>query len=553
MDLRPYQADASDKTDIAWSKGSKNVVVVLPTGGGKSLLSGHKVKQQNGASCIVAHREELTSQMALAVARCGVRHRIIGNSDLVKTIVQDQMTELGKTLFDPNAPVAVAGVDTLIRRKEQLKAWLPQVGLWVMDEAHHVLRENKWGEAVRMFPNARGFGVTATPERSDGKGIGSSASGYFDEMVVGPSMRWLIENNYLCDYIYNGQCHIYCPPNDLDLSKVDVSDKTGEYVQPQLKKAVRDSHIVGDIVKHYLQIARGRLGVVFATDLETAADITANFQQHGVRAEFVSGKTPGAQRSELIRRFRRRDLDVLVNVDLFGEGFDLPALEVVMFARPTKSYALYCQMFGRALRWLQGKLHAVIIDHVNNVLRHGLPDAPRTWSLGDRQKKAKNGSADDDIKLKICAECTRPYERVLIACPYCGSVPVPGNRSSPLFVDGDLTQLDIHAIEHLKSKIEHVDQDFTPVMQAMKHAGAPPVAIAGAKKQHDARREAQQALRTSMAWWAGHQEKLGRTIQESYKRFYLTFGVDVMSAQSLGKPEAIELADKINNYLARTV
>jgi superfamily II DNA or RNA helicase len=554
MQLRPYQEKASIETDAAWNDGARNAIAVMPTGAGKSLFSAAKAKQNTtSGTCVIAHREELTSQMALALARCEVKHRVIGPTKLVKTIVQDQLAEIGTSYFDPNAPVAVAGIDTLIRRKEQLAHWLPQVGLWIMDEAHHVLRENKWGEGVQMFPNARGLGVTATPMRADRKGLGSHAMGVFDAMVLGPTMRELINQKYLCDYMHEGQCHIYCPPSDVDLTRVDVSATTGDFVQPQLKQAVRESHIVGDIVEHYLRLARGKLGVVFATDLETASDIAARFKTAGVRAEAISGKTPHAVRVDLVRRFRRREVEVLVNVDLFGEGFDLPALEVVIFARPTQSYGLYVQMFGRVLRPAPGKLFGMVIDHVGNVLRHGgPPDIPRVWTLdnlSDRRPRAAHD--DDEIPLRPCANCTRPYERFLSACPYCGHQPVPADRSAPEFVDGNLMQIDPAWIMRMHGEVRRIDGDFNDVAQAMRRAGAPEAAVRGAMKQHELRRDAQGALRASIAWWAGHQKSLGRSDEESYGRFYHSFGIDVLSAQTLGRPEAIALADRINQYIGR--
>jgi len=285
-----------------------------------------------------------------------------------------------------------------------------------------------------MFPQARWLFPTATPLRADGKGLGRHADGLVDVMVLAPSMRDIINMGYLTDY------RIFAPPSDLDLTQVALSQATGDYNADQLRKAVHKSHITGDVVAHYLKLASGKLGVTFAVDVEAATEIAAAFRAAGVPAEVVSAKTPDALRSQILRRFKAREILQLVNVDLFGEGFDHPPIEVVSFARPTESFALFCQQFGRALRLMLSKraatVHAhltdeqrraaiaasekpvaYIIDHVNNVLRHGLPDARREWSL-DRRERRSNGKSDA-IPMRVCVnpECIQPYERIYKCCP----------------------------------------------------------------------------------------------------------------------------------------
>jgi superfamily II DNA or RNA helicase len=245
------------------------------------------------------------------------------------------MAEYGRSYYDTTATVAVAGVQTLVRRGEMLGHWLGGVSLVVQDESHHLLSGNIWGKAANMFPNAKFLGVTATPCRADGKGLGAVADGIFEKMVIGPDMRTLIGMGYLTDY------RIFAPPSDLDLSNVKIGAE-GDYTRPGLKKAIEKSHITGDVVKHYKRIADGKLGITFAVDVETASNIAAQFNAAGVPAEVLSAKTPDLMRHQVIQRFKNREILQLVNVDLFGEGFDLPALEVVSMARPTESFALYC-------------------------------------------------------------------------------------------------------------------------------------------------------------------------------------------------------------------
>lgn len=547
MQLRPYQQQAKDELYAAWADpGIRNVCVVKPTGAGKTVFFSSVLHDHGGASCAIAHRQELVGQMSLALAREGVRHKIIGPNKIIKFIINEQLRELGTSFYDPNSRCAVAGVDTIIRRGKQLEGWLNQVTLWITDEVHHLLRDNKWGKAVELMPNARGLGVTATPVRADGKGLGRHADGVMDVLIEGPPMRWLIENGYLTDY------RIFAPPSDIDLGDVTVG-KDGDFNQKKLKKAAQRSHIVGDVVTHYLRIAPGKLGVVFATDVETATEISAKFNAAGVPAEVVSAKTPDTIRQEIIRRFRVGQLKILVNVDLFGEGFDLPAIEVVIMARPTQSYALYSQQFGRSLRPMEGKTEAIIIDHVGNVVRHGLPDKERMWTLDAREGSPRAKNPDDEIPLRYCVKCTQPYERTYRMCPYCGHYPVPAGRDKPEYVDGDLLELSPEVLMQMRLDIERVDEVPERVGERMRFAGAPEIAARGAVNKIKLRQEAQRALRESISWWAGVHRQKGRTDSESYRLFYHQFGIDVLSAQTLGRPDALTLADKINQTIGRYV
>jgi DNA repair protein RadD len=284
--LRPYQARARAEILEAWDSGHNNVLSVLPTGAGKTVLFSDIIRGHVGASCAIAHRQELVSQISLALARDKVRHRIIGPKSIVKLCVNLHMMEVGASYYDPSSICAVAGVDTLVRRGGELVDWLNSVTLCVQDEAHHVLKANKWGTAFGMFPNAKGLGVTATPLRADGRGLGRHVDGLFDTMVEGPGMRDLIDMKYLTEY------RVFAPPSDFVRPGADEVGTTGDISQAKNTAAVRKSHIVGDVVAHYLRIAPGKLGVTFTESVETAGDIAARFNAAGVPAAVVSAKTP---------------------------------------------------------------------------------------------------------------------------------------------------------------------------------------------------------------------------------------------------------------------
>ena len=561
--LRGFQTKLESNVYTAWAAGAVNVMPVAATGSGKTVVLSKLLYDEPGASIAIAHRQELVSQISIALARNGVRHRVVGakkGSSLVRVITALQVAELGYSYLDPTAKTGVGGVDTIIRMPAE--PWFQQIRLSVQDEGHHVLKENKWGKAALMFPNARGLFPTATPQRADGKGLGRHADGLVDAMVLAPSMREIINMGYLTDY------RIFAPPSDLDLANVQISQATGDFNADQVRKAVHRSSITGDIVQHYLRLAAGKLGVTFAVDVEAAGETAAAFRAQGVPAEVVSAKTPDTLRAAILRRFKNREILQLVNVDLFGEGFDLPAIEVVSFGRPTESFALYSQQFGRTLRLMieqyfsdhwdsysiserlaiiaaSQKPIGIIIDHVGNVLRHGLPDGRREWSLDRRERRGSKKS--DAIPIRICAnaDCLQPYERIFKCCPFCGFYPEPPARNGPEYVDGDLTELDFETLQALRGDIARIDGDF------YAPAGLDMIAQLGARKNHINRQTAQQALRNAIAWWAGTEASRGYKESESYRRFYFRFGIDVANAQLLGAREAAELANNINNELSK--
>lgn len=522
--LRDYQAKGEIDIMEAWAR-YRHVLYVSPTGSGKTVLFSHLLSKYAGASCAIAHRQELVSQMSLALARCGVRHGIIAPKKVAKNIVSIHMEELGRSYFEPSSRVKVAGVDTLIKMPPT-EPWLAQVGMVIQDEAHHVLKANKWGRAFELFPHARSLGVTATPCRADGKGLGSHAAGLFETMIEGPSMGSLIERGYLTDY------RIFAPPTkNLNLDAVPIS-AGGDFSPKPLAEAVHGSQIVGDVVQHYLKHAAGKLGVTFAVDIDSACEIAAAFRKAGVPAEVVTSETPDHLRISILRRFRKREVMQLVNVDLFGEGFDLPAIEVVSFARPTQSFALYVQQFGRALRIMEGKHFAIIIDHVGNIERHRLPDAVRQWSLDGTKARLQDGV----MPVRVCVGCTQVFERFHKRCPYCGFYPEPPARSLPEQVDGDLAELDAEALARLRQAVSVVD--LPPMMATDARSGA----IRNAQIE---RQRVQSELRYTLSLWGGWRTQQGDDISTAQRRFFHTFGVDVLSAQALGAREAGELREKI--------
>lgn len=523
----------ADQTELvaAGENATGNVILVAPTGFGKTVVMGELASRQSAPAVAIAHRHELVSQISRAIAQFQVPHNIIASKNTVNFCIQQHVRLFGRSYYNPRAPFTVAGVDTLNSRADSLRQWANMIRLWMIDECHHVLTGNKWGKATEMFPNARGVGFTATPIRADRKSLARAQGGVFDAMVVGPNMRELIERGSLCDY------RVFCPSQSIDRANIKVG-ASGDFSGASLRQEAHKSQIVGDIVKHYQRIAPGKRGITFVVDVEQATETAQAFRDAGVPAECVSAKTPDAVRDAVFQKFVNGSVLQLVNVDLFGEGVDVPAVEVVSMGRPTESYGLYVQQFGRALRTIKGKTHGTIIDHVGNVVRHGLPDAARNWTLLS-DERGKRGQRDPNVMpVTTCTECFMAYEAVTPTCPFCGHRPEPEGRTRPEFVDGDLIELDPATLRAMRGEIEAVD-------------GPPPsdgrdVVGASINKNHRLRQEAQAELRHAIAMWAGVQRDLGRSDSEIYRRFYHTFGTDVMSAQTLGRPAANKLKEQIN-------
>lgn len=538
MELRNYQKKLISETYAIWNRGVKNVLIQLATGGGKTVLFSKILADHNDYAIAIAHRVELISQISLTLAKHGIKHQIYAQPASIREIISLHIKELGASFYDARSPIIVAGIDTLLRM-DKCSQIFKRITLVIQDEGHHALKKNKWGKAADLFPNARGLYLTATPIRADGSGLGRAYDGLIDEMITGPTIRELINMGYLCDY------EVKCPPNNIDLSTVEVSSATGDFNQHQLRNAVHKSRIVGDIVQHYLKFAQGKLGITFAVDIESATEIALNFKTCGVKAEVVSSKTPVLIRADIMRRFRNREILQIVNVDILGEGVDVPAVEVVSLGRPTESFSLFSQQVGRAMRPSPGKQKALILDHVNNFIRHNSPERAATfWTLARRDKRAKSQDAGV-IPLTVCRnpECVATYERIKPVCPHCGTRPIPKPKGIPEYVDGDLMELSQEFMDKMLAQIYKIKSE-PPVLSHLN-----PIAQAGARKKHNEKQKALVELCDKIALWAGYYRSLGQDKSEISKRFYFTFGIDILSAQVLSRPEAEKLIEKVQKAI----
>lgn len=554
--LRDFQADIVNGIYQSWQDGAHALMPVAPTGSGKTVIFCKVVGDYNAPTVAIAHRQELVSQAALAFNRERVPHAIIAPKKVLQQIVALEWEEHGYSCYNSRAPARVAGVDTL-RNHDVNDRWLSQVQLGIVDEGHHVLRENKWGKEVARFPNARWLFPTAHAHRADNQGLGREADGYTDRLVLGPHGRELINRGFLTDY------DIYHIGSDIEFDKVPIGP-SGEYNMPKLRAATHSSNrIVGDVVKTYMKYAAGKMGVTFAVDKEEAVKLRHAYVAAGIVAEVITDETPIGIRSVLMRKFRARQILQLVSVDCLGEGVDVPAIEVVSFVRKTASWQLMCQQFGRALRvmvepayWAHwgtysdaerlaiiaasAKPKAIILDHVGNIVWHakfrGLPDSRQSYSLA---RGERNTRKSDAMPLRTCLDCKKVYEAFLLLCPYCGCVPVVSDRSTPEQVEGDLVLLDPEVAKAMRGEIDRVMGEPHPP------ARVEPYVAQAIARRHNERYRGQLSLRHAMMVWGGWQKHLGLQDREAQKLFFIRFGTDVMSAQTLGVTEAMALETRI--------
>lgn len=405
--LRPYQEAIITETRTAL-RTNDNVLIQLPTGGGKTALGATMIgsaAEKGHRAFFSVHRKELIDQTVETFGVAGVPHGVIAPG------------------YDPRPleRVQIVSIDTLKHRLDRVAP--PGFMLW--DEAHHTAAAG-WKKVKAAYPKAKHVGLTATPERLDGKGL----DGQFSHMVRGPSTAWLIEHGFLCAY------RAFAPSTP-DLSGVHSS--MGDFAKGEASAAMDKPTITGDAIRTYQRLARGKSAVAFCVSVQHSQHVAASFREAGVVAWHLDGDTPKGERAEAIRAFRNGDIRVLSNVDLFGEGFDLPSLEASILLRPTKSLSLYLQQVGRALRPSPGKPYALILDHAGNILRHGLPDEEREWYLEGRAQRPKKDAGASGIRQ--CPKCYHVHP-VAPSCPSCGHTYDSAAREVEE-VDGELAEVDV--------------------------------------------------------------------------------------------------------------
>ena len=385
--LRPYQQQLIDDVGYEYSEGRRRVCAVAPCGAGKTIMTAWMARGTalSGRRAIfMVHRQELIEQTSATFTAMGIRHGLIAAG----------------AAKEYDLPVQIASVQTLIHRLSQVQA----PDLLICDECHHIVA-NTYRKIVDQFSSSYVLGVTATPERIGGQGLGE----IFQSLVLGPSAADLIAAGNLTKYDY------YAPPTKFDPAAAHV--RFGEYVKNDLLSQMDDADVIGDIVTNYKNLADGKRAICYCINRAHSEHVAASFRAAGIPALHIDGETHKAVRARAIEDFRTGRLQILCNAELLGEGFDVPAMEAVILARPTASLTLYIQQSMRPLRPDPNnpEKRAVIIDHVGNVFRHGMPDEEREWSLETKKRKPRATA------IKVCPACYTAVPSTARTCP-CGHV-----------------------------------------------------------------------------------------------------------------------------------
>jgi DNA repair protein RadD len=386
MDLRPYQVEAIEKTR-AELRHVRRVVIVCPTGGGKTVIAAQIIKAAYAKGKRVlffAHRRELLKQSMRKLIEAGIPECDVGMM-------------MGMDTVRAYAPVVVASIQTWIRR-----APVP-ADLVFEDECHHATSDS-YKKVGAAYAGKVILGLTATPYLANGDGLGDA----FDRLVVVCQPRELMEQGFLCGF------RVFAGAERPDLSGIRTA--MGEFDQAQTEVAMDKRELTGGIVQNWQRLAGGRPTFCFAVSVAHSLHIVEAFNEAGIRAEHIDMDTPAHVRDSVFDRLARGDVQVLSNVGICTEGTDVPAAKCCILARPTKSVGLYLQMAGRVLRpW--GGQDAVILDHADNVRRLGFPDADRAFTLA---KRPKNRDACAEL-AKQCSGCGAVVPLAVRACPECGA------------------------------------------------------------------------------------------------------------------------------------
>lgn len=372
--LRNYQKKLISNLKQSLLSGNHNVVVQSPAGSGKTVTMAAIAKSatdKHNNVLFIVHRREIVEQVKQTFKAYGV--------DM--------------------ALCYVGMVQTVTRRLEKLDK--PQ--LILVDECHHALAKS-YTRIFEYFEQANVVGFTATPIRLSGQGL----SKVFDDLILGPQIDWLIDNNFLAPYEYYSVKLI----DDKKLKK----NSTGDFSSKSMDSASKNI-IYGDVIKTYKRVASNTKTIIYTHNVESSIKVAKEFNEAGFKALQVDGKTPKDKRKQAMDDFRSDKITILVNAELYGEGVDVPDCQTVVMLRPTESLSLFIQQSMRCMRYKPNK-KATIIDHVANYTRFGLPDTPRTWSLEGRDKKKK--ASGSDVPIRTCPHCFAVISAAYSTCPICG-------------------------------------------------------------------------------------------------------------------------------------
>lgn len=386
--LKEHQIEVKGKIFDAWDKYD-SVMLQMPTGTGKTylftsivndLLAAYKEAHHDIHILVVAHRMELLDQISATLSRFGIAHGFIQGA---------REQHLWKR-------VQVASIMSLLTEKNYYNTLRQKFDYIIVDEAHHSLADT-YIKLFELFPDAKKLGVTATPWRLNHE----SFLKLYQALIVSPQISWFINNNLLADFDYVS----IKPDSDIQrlVDRSEVVD-TGDFSNSDLDNTFNTQRIRSKLYESYKRFANGKKGIVYAINKLHASKIAELYCSHGINAVAIDCDTPKEERQEMIAQFKSGMIAVLVNVEIFTEGFDCPDVSFIQLARPTKSLALYLQQVGRGLRMVEGKKKTIIIDNVGLYNYFGLPDANRKWLYhfnGHDDVEQTSNSPKDSLTLKV--------------------------------------------------------------------------------------------------------------------------------------------------------
>jgi superfamily II DNA or RNA helicase len=403
MNLRPYQQQLITDIRLQYQLGHRKVLAVLPTGGGKTVCFSYIAEQaakKGNRVLVLVHRQELLDQASRSMT---VPHGRIS---------------AGKAM-DLSHVVQVASVQTVARRLHLLPRDFFQ--LLVVDEAHHTTA-GTWARVIEHFSQAKLLGVTATPIRGDGRGLGE----HYQSMVEGPSAAWLTDNGYLAP------ARVLAPPG---FDTTGLRKRMGDFDTREAEHRI--GTIMGDAVSHYRKHLDGQTAIAFCCSVAHAEAVARLFISAGIPAASIDGSMTSEQRRDLLQALGTGRIKVLTSCALIGEGVDVPSVGGCILLRPTASTSLHLQMIGRCLRPSPGKAAAVVLDHVGNTLRLGHHLEPREWTLDGLAKRDR----DKAPSVKVCPVCFATSMSAAQVCRECGHVFAPLEPREIKIVDGELQEI----------------------------------------------------------------------------------------------------------------
>ena len=381
MELRDYQQNLKNKTRQAFMT-HKKVIMLAPCGAGKTVISASILADSVAKGkkvWFVVHRQELQSQ---------AKEKFVDGIPIYMVQTLNNQIKKGKITEIPD--------------------------MIVLDECQHATSKT-YMKLFETYSTTYFLGLTATPCRLSGKPLGD----VFQNIVSEIEAEELIKLGFLADYDY------YAPKLSADFTKVKVKT-TGDYDSKEIEKEMSNSTVYGDIIKYYRQLADKKKTIVYCPTIDYSLRIEKLFNDNGYICKHFDGTTNDFERKQVVEDFRNDKIQILTNVDLIGEGFDIPDCECTILLRPTQSLSLYIQQSTRCLR-PNGDKKAVIIDMVGNCFRHGMPTEKREWSL-TKSMKCENPSGEDAIKIRQCPNCYKVYEPKTRECPYCHYIAEPTPR-----------------------------------------------------------------------------------------------------------------------------